>query len=170
MSAGFKRTTLFGAKLFCSVFRGSQQALYICSQLTAMARCYWAWIFMWFWGFCFFWVSFIKYNIVWSNCQVQCFCSCWKGFVLGWIVAWILCRSKGRWRGSGGGGTCRGTWALTPNISTRRSAAAATTSAPRSPCWRGAAPKRGGVRPPARTTCPAYESDGQRPRGWKIRI
>lgn len=79
------------------------------------------------------------------------------------IMGWIFCRSKGRWRGSGGGGTCRGTWAPTPNISTRQSAAA-TTSAPRLPCWRGAAPKHAGLHPPATMTCPACESDGRRPR------
>lgn len=66
-------------------------------------------------------------------------------------------RSKERSRGSGGGGTCRDTWALTPNTSTRL-LAAATTSAPRSPCWHDAARKRGGARPPVTTTCPACDS------------
>lgn len=65
-------------------------------------------------------------------------------------------RSRQRSRGSGEGGTCRDTWGRTPNTSTRLSAAA-TTSAPRSPCWRAAAPKRAAARPPATMICPAYD-------------
>lgn len=91
--------------------------------------------------------------------------------MLRWIIVGIFRRSKGRSRGSGGGGTCSGTWAPTPNTSTRLSAAAATTSAPRSPCWRGAAPKPAGLRPPATTTSPAYEScrrRRRRARAWNV--
>lgn len=73
----------------------------------------------------------------------------------------VHCRSKERSRGSGGGGTCRDTWAPTPNISIRPSAAA-TTSAPRSPCSHDAAPKHGGVHPPAAMTSLAYDSHKQR--------
>lgn len=148
--------------------------------LAGETRCYYsAWIIMWFQGFFFvvvllqvfffFWVvSFIKHHI-----HKQFFSSaacghagvlCWDELLVGFIFS-FFCRSRGSSRGSGGGGTCRGTWAPTPNISPRRSAAA-TTSTPRSPCWRGAAPKRAGARPPAPTTCPAYESDGRQPKVW----
>lgn len=69
-------------------------------------------------------------------------------------------RSKERSKGSGGGGTCRDTWALTPNTNTRL-LAAATTSAPRSPCWHDAVQKHAGVHPPVAMTCLAYDSHKQ---------
>lgn len=78
-----------------------------------------------------------------------------------YLINWNYCcdafyRSRQRSRGSGEGGTCRDTWGRTPNTSIRLSAAA-TTSAPRSPCWRAAAPKRAAARPPATMICPAYD-------------
>jgi len=73
------------------------------------------------------------------------------------IIVLIHCRSKERSGGSGEGGTCKDTWAQTPNTNIRL-LATATTSAPRSPCWHDAAPKHGGARPPVTTTSLASNS------------
>lgn len=73
------------------------------------------------------------------------------------VIALIHCRFKERSRGSGGGGTCRDTWALTPNTNIRL-LAAATTSALRSPCWLDAARKHAETHPPVTMTCLAYDS------------
>lgn len=54
---------------------------------------------------------------------------------------------------SGGDGTCRGFWDLTPSTSIPQWEAMATTSAPKSPWWPNVAPPQDGP-PPARMICP----------------
>lgn len=58
--------------------------------------------------------------------------------------------------GSGGGGTCRGFWAPTPNTTSLLWQATAAPPTPRSPCWPNAAPPH----PTSQatwTTSPAFE-------------
>lgn len=128
-----------------------------------------------FYGLLFF-IPRISFNLTLNSSQVHLPCRVNAHFMLRglpqptikWINTWwtagcikraavlIHRRSKERSRGSGGDGTCSDTWARTPNTNTHLSAAA-TTSAPRSPCWRGAARKRGAAHRPVTTTCQAYD-------------
>lgn len=76
------------------------------------------------------------------------------------VFSLLFLRFRVRSRGSGEGGTWRGSWAPAPSTSTRLRAAMATTFPLRSPCWRGAAPKLSAP-PPATRTPPSPSSSAE---------